>query len=176
MARPAPSEVPGDLDPVRLAERARRLAEVPAGPEPAGEAALIVRLGADPWALPLDGLVAVERRLLLASVPGAPPTVAGLAVRLGRVIPVFDLRVVLEIPPVHPPSRCAVVVVGGPGDPLGLAVDEVVGSTTARIRGAPRDPGRPLLVGTTADGVPILDVPWLLASDRLVVRSAPGGD
>ncbi|MEZ4235904.1 MAG: chemotaxis protein CheW [Myxococcota bacterium] len=65
----------------------------------------MVRLGADPWALPLDALVAVERPRRIAPLPGAPPPVVGLAVRLGRLLPVFDLRRVVGVPPEQEVAR-----------------------------------------------------------------------
>lgn len=170
MAEPqgaTPTDPDGRLDHAVLARRAERLAVVPEPPVRASQrAAVKVRVGDDPWALPLDQLAAAERDVPhLAPIPGAPPRLVGLAVRRGRVLPVFDLRALLGT--AAGLGAGGFVVVQGDNEEIGLLVDEVERPLGLGPLG-PSD-GRPFVAGTTADGVPILDIPALLASDALSV-------
>src|SRR5690606_25582005 len=54
------------------------------------DAALVVRLGADRWSIPVAAVIEVLRGQTLTRVPGADPVVLGLVNHRGRVLTVGD--------------------------------------------------------------------------------------
>lgn len=58
---------------------------------------VIVRLGGERFALPMDAVAEVGRMPALTRVPGTPPWVAGVANWRGRILGVVDLRVLLGV-------------------------------------------------------------------------------
>jgi len=58
---------------------------------------VVVRLGGERFALPMDAVAEVGRMPMLTRVPASPPWVAGVANWRGRILGVVDLRVLLGL-------------------------------------------------------------------------------
>lgn len=89
-------------------------------------AALVVRLGADRWSLPVGMVIEVMRGQSLTRVPGTDPVVLGLVNHRGRVLTVGDPARSLGLPG-GGADLPDIVVVEPPGHPrFAIAVDAVV--------------------------------------------------
>jgi purine-binding chemotaxis protein CheW len=159
-----------------LDERTRELARPAAAPglRDTLPAVGIVVVG-ERYALEAAVVLGVATLEHLTPLPHAPEEVAGLVVRAGTVLPVFHLRAVLELPLRALPERAQVLFLGGASAELGLVVDQV-GDVRRIDRAllAPAPSGvsraaRALIHGIDHDGVPLLDGPALLRSERLTV-------
>jgi purine-binding chemotaxis protein CheW len=173
-----PIEMP--LDSKLLQQRAREVAEpLDYTTHSPSATVLIVRLGEALWGLPIVQVRSVES-LHLAPIPAAPPKVAGLAARMGRVVPVFDLRVVLGVPAQSAGERGLVVIAGSPEDEVGLLIDaalrtEVLDLDTLQpLPEAGRDAPRGVILGSTPEGTPVLDLGGMLQSELLIVAAGGG--
>jgi purine-binding chemotaxis protein CheW len=84
-----------------------------------------VRAGGEDYALPVEAVREVAQLGDVTPVPGAAPAVLGVRNLRGQVLPVADLRALLDLPRSEPARR--LVIVEGPGGQAGFAVDELVG-------------------------------------------------
>lgn len=90
------------------------------------DAALVVRLGADRWGIPVGAVIEVLRGQRLTRVPGADPVVLGLVNHRGRVLTVGDPARVLGVPDAGAEVR-DLVVVEPPGHPrFAIVVDAAI--------------------------------------------------
>lgn len=108
-----------------LADRARALAR-PVQVEPARGslvALVLFGIGGVPHALEARFVREVLRRPALSSVPLAPAALIGVANVRGEILAVADISSVLGLTAPEVPGP--VIVLEGPGPPLGLLVDEV---------------------------------------------------
>ncbi len=96
-----------------------------------------VRLGSEPYALPVDVVLAVDELEAPTPVPGAPFGVLGVCNRQGQVFPVLDLAALLGIEAGEPPTKLVVAEAGGTH--TGLAVNAV---TDVAPLSAPTEPAR----------------------------------
>jgi chemotaxis signal transduction protein len=85
-----------------------------------GARLLGIRVGGDPFALPLADVVGLHVDRKIVPVPSSAPTLLGLASFRGALAPVHDLRLLLGYP-ARTPTRWLVLVAGV--RPLGLAFD-----------------------------------------------------
>ncbi|MGH6958590.1 MAG: chemotaxis protein CheW, partial [Caulobacteraceae bacterium] len=94
----------------------------------AGEesALLAFRIGDRRFAVDASRVAEVARRPPVTRVPHAPPSLAGVAALRGRVLPVVTLGALLDV---RSEEGGRLIVLGG-GEPIGLAVDEVIGLET----------------------------------------------
>lgn len=106
------------------AERADEDAQAPAP----GAAAVVVRLGGCRYALAMEAVAEVARVPDLTRVPGVPGWVAGVANVRGRVLPVLDLRPVLDAPAHAMGSASRLVVLHVQGVDVGLLTEAVEGT------------------------------------------------
>jgi chemotaxis signal transduction protein len=81
---------------------------------------LVLRVGGEPLLARLDGIDSVERLPRVVPLPDAPAELRGLAGLRGRLIPVYDLAVLLGGIRSGQPTW---LVLSGAEDPLGLAAD-----------------------------------------------------
>jgi purine-binding chemotaxis protein CheW len=103
------------------------------------------------YALPIELVYEILRVAPITRVPHAPRAVRGLMNVRGRLLPVVDVRTLLEMPPASIDKDARVVTVEVRGRSLGLLVDRV--GTVARI---PKDailPAPAEVVGRRADFV-----------------------
>jgi len=145
-----------------------------------GARLLGIRVGGDPFALPLAGVLGLHVDRKIVPVPSSAPTLLGLASFRGALAPVHDLRLLLGYPARTPP-RWLVLVAGA--TPLGLAFDAFEGQLATSLSPATTQeqppPGAParaseLTCGLvqTGDAIrPLLDVAAVLAA----VGSRPAG-
>lgn len=158
----------------RLAERARRLAQVAAAPASAATLPL-VRFGTDgvEWALSdrwVRGLVRAER---LAALPGTPPYIAGVTHQRGDLVLVVDLPALMGTAPPAPAADRLLLILGDTRDEVALVVASAVDTDAiaqSELLSAPHplseDDAR-LVLGVTRDGCTVLDGAALLADPRL---------
>jgi purine-binding chemotaxis protein CheW len=118
---------------------------------------LLVSLGDERYALPIQDVGEVAILGELTPVPGAPGAVMGVQNLRGGVIAVVDLGAVLGAS--TPAARAALVVVEDAGDPVALAVDTVV--DVGRVDAQPaEDMYAPLAGSAVVEGrlVGVIDV------------------
>ncbi len=82
-------------------------------------------LAGEVFALPVAPIREVVRVASITRVPHAPKPIRGVTNRRGRVIPVIDLRLRIELPPAALGRASRVIVVSSRGRLLGLLVDAV---------------------------------------------------
>lgn len=99
-----------------------------AGAEDPVSELLLFELGNEAFALPLIDVRELLKPPTLTEVPRARRAVLGVTLLRGAVVPVFDLRGLLELRDVRPPSSAAtrVVICEAPEGRFGLEVDRVV--------------------------------------------------
>jgi purine-binding chemotaxis protein CheW len=129
---------------------------------------LLVAIGDERYAVPIQEVREVASVGELTPVPGAPRAVMGVQNLRGQVVTVVDLGALLGTS--TPVARRALVVVEDGGDPVALAVDTVVdvGAVDAQPG---EDVDAPLAGSAVVDGrlVGLLDVRGAL---RLAGRAA----
>lgn len=138
---------------------------------------LMARVGTERYALPVAGV------LETIGLPGAERyEVAGVPVlaRDGRTMPVVDLGVALGAPGDRDPRAAVVILHGGAGELMALAVDELEGELEVVVKELGGFLGRlPSVAGATIDGdgsvVLVLDIREL-AVRQLASGSVPGPD
>lgn len=100
------------------------------------------RLAGETFALPVDPVHEVVRPTSITRVPHAPYPIRGVTNLRGRVVPVIDLRLRLELPLGDVTRTSRIVVVGSRGRRLGLLVDavkQVVHLDVDRVQPPPDD-------------------------------------
>jgi purine-binding chemotaxis protein CheW len=113
-------------------------AQLPAPEEPTPAVPLVqlitFMLGDERYALPIELVYEILRVTPITRVPHAPRAVRGLMNVRGRLLPVVDVRLLLDLPPAGIDKDARVVTVQVRGRNLGLLVDRV--GTVAKV---PRD-------------------------------------
>ncbi|WP_207462056.1 chemotaxis protein CheW [Azospirillum sp. SYSU D00513] len=100
-------------------------------------------VGGMSFAVPLAEVVEIIRRPELVRIPLGPPSLEGLARRLGEVLPVISLRRVFGLPEAVS-DAARLLVVRHRGQPVGLVIDRM-----AAILAVPED-----RIGAAKDAVP----------------------
>lgn len=111
----------------------------------------------------------------LTILPGLPAAVAGLVNIRSRVVPAFDLRPLLQLPPSPAPDTQRLLLAEHERTEFALLVDAIVGSREvplAMLRREVAGLNQHLLRGLLDDGLALFDLPSLFAS--LVVTDDPG--
>ncbi len=99
-------------------------------------------LAGEVFALPVTPVREVVRVSSITRVPHAPRPIRGVTNRRGRVIPVIDLRLRIELPAADLGRASRVIVVSSRGRLLGLLVDavhQVVHIDVAKVQPPPDD-------------------------------------
>lgn len=96
--------------------------------ETADSDAVVVRLGAGRFAVPLASIAEVGRVPAVTRVPGMPGWVAGVANWRGRILPILDLRALLGAIPGPLATTARLLVLTGDGVSVGLLVEAVDGT------------------------------------------------
>lgn len=160
-----------------LRERAQALAIPIQSTGDTGLETLQFKLGRERYALEncyLNGVYPLED---LTPLPGVPGFLLGIVLLRGRVIPVFDLNVVLEIPREGITDAREIVLVGNEDCELGLLVDAVLGvfsippdslqTFSSEAVGTPRSSYQK---GVTPSGVVLLDSAKLLRDPQIEIN------
>lgn len=149
-------------------DRAARLAlrPVPAGSAAAGTPALVFRLGAERYAIPLQDLAGVLPDPKCALVPGAPPQLAGVINLRGEIRPVWDLARLLDLPEAGNGASRFVVLLRQGGRETGLQVERLEQIRVVKAEEW-EHPGErfPYLQGVTSDTLMILNTEALLQEE-----------
>jgi len=82
--------------------------------------ALLLHVGDDTYAVPIEDAREVLAATSITNLPTAPPSVLGLCNVRGEIIPVFDTGVLLGLGPI--PSTVAVAIIETALGPAGLAI------------------------------------------------------
>lgn len=128
---------------------------------------LVVELAEERWALPLAALVAVVRGRPLGPVPGAGPTILGMLYERADIWVIHDLRLLLRLAPSPGDGPGFLLLLRGMPRPTGLRVDRT--GQIRRIDNMSPGPAQPsaerhsMVLGSTADAVPVLDAAALSA-------------
>jgi len=162
-----------------LRERTAQLAAAPrvASQEKRIQRAIVLCLGAERYALAVECAREVTRLSRPAIVPEAGASMLGIINWRGEFVTVFDLALLLGVPPADDPAARRVVVLRGEEPRLALAVDGVEHVTEINL--AELQPAEQLRTqrteffkGATADGLVVLDETTLLASLQQDLQAA----
>jgi purine-binding chemotaxis protein CheW len=138
---------------------------------------LLVMVAGEQYAFATDAVRAVAEIRRITALPHTPPQVLGLTSRGGTVLPVFDLRAILELPLVVLPEHGRIIVVGREIDELAVVVDTVEGTQeigdgdVAPLPPTVVGPVRSLARGILENGIVVLSAELVLESVLFVVDS-----
>ena len=142
-----------------------------------GDGAVVVRLGGTRYGIPMEAVSEVGRMPRLTRVPGVPVWMAGVANFRGRILPVVDLRPLLEAPQISPGTAARLMVLSKDAVGLGLLTEGVEGTAQVDVDSVLPPPGTlsaeaaGLLLGQITDArgpLALLDVTAVFAlRDRL---------
>jgi purine-binding chemotaxis protein CheW len=116
----------------------------------------------------------------LTPLPCTPPFVLGIVNVRGRILPVFDLRKLLDLPGQGVNDLHRIILIEGNALALGLLADAVVGVRSIPVNSL--QPSLPTLSGihseylkgVTGDRLIVLDVDRILADPRIIVHDEIG--
>lgn len=160
-----------------LRERARALAQVPAAATPATARLEVLefRLAQENWAVETRFVREVCVLKELTPLPGTPVWLRGIVNIRGRIVPVYDLKKLFDLPEQGITDLHRIVLVQGSDLELGLLVDLTTGvyelpaeslqSSLPTLSGIRSD----YLKGVTADRLVVLDLGRILADPKLVI-------
>lgn len=137
-------------------------------------------LAGETFALPVEPVREVLRISAITRVPHAPYPIRGVTNLRGRVIPVIDLRLRLELPEGELSRHSRIIVVSSRGRLLGLLVDavhQVIHLDPDKVQEPPEDVmtvQSDYIAGVYHLGEELI---LLLDVDRvLIIKEAPGGE
>ena len=119
--------------------------------------------------MPVEHVLEVADLGQVRAVPGARPELLGVRNLRGRILPVVDLALLLEIPRTAPPGRLLVAEAGGRR--AGFAIDEVSG--VGELPDPAEETESDLLVGALigeGDLIGVIDLPRVFDSLEQVSR------
>jgi purine-binding chemotaxis protein CheW len=131
------------------------------------------------YGFPADSVVQVVQMVAISPLPGAPEVVEGVVNVRGSIVPVFDLRARLALPPrpIDPTqhlvilatgTRSSAVRVDAAQDLVSIPDDAIAGATTLAATGIGAKAARHVAgVAATADGTTIIyDLSAFLSLDE----------
>ena len=116
----------------------------------------------------------------LTPLPGTPPFVRGVVNVRGRILPVFDLKKLFDLPEQGVTDLHRIIVIAGSDMEFGLLADATVGVRSISSDGL--QPSLPTLTGirseylrgVTAERLIVLDAARILADPNIIVHEEPG--
>jgi purine-binding chemotaxis protein CheW len=160
--------------------RAVELAEAPDRDREVGEllSLVLLRLGADRYAVPITSVREILRVGRLTPVSTAPAFVIGVINLRGVIMTVLDLRVFFGLEPGPVGADARIIIAEGAGMVVGILVErveEIVDLPTAHVK-PPLSPAKGLaedyVVGIAAHGdqmVVLIDLEKVLGNPRIIV-------
>lgn len=160
-----------------LRERAQALARPPYSPPVEEQIELLeFRVAREHYAVERRHVQEVCPLRELTPLPGTPGFLLGLVNVRGRVLPVFDLKKLFELPEQGLADMHRIVLIRGNDMELGLMADTVIG-----VRSIPRaslQPSLPTLtgiraqylLGVTDERLVVLDLDSVLADPRILIH------
>ena len=128
-----------------------------------------LRVASEAYAMPVEHVLEVADLGQVRAVPGARPELLGVRNLRGRILPVVDLALLLEIPRTAPPGRLLVAEAGGRR--AGFAIDEV--TEVGELADPAEETESDLLVGALfgeGELIGVIDVPRVFDSLEQVSR------
>jgi len=160
-----------------LGERARIAARPALEPDEAERLEILAFfLGGETYAVETSHVREVCRLKDLAAIPCTPPFVVGVMNLRGRILAIFDIGKLFELPSKGITELNRVIVMGDDDDEFGLLADSIEG--VRKVSAADLQDGLPTLTGirerflkgVTGQGLAVLDGGRLLADDGLRVN------
>jgi len=93
---------------------------------------LVFGLNGGRFALPLEQVQRVVRAVAITPMPDPPPGVRGVINVAGQLLPVLDLRQLLQMPPAELSPSDYFILVSSPAGPRALLVNDVLWIITCR--------------------------------------------
>ncbi|WP_051471828.1 chemotaxis protein CheW [Patulibacter minatonensis] len=150
-----------------------------AAPAATSSQLVVLRLGREEYALPIDHVQEIIFWTPPRPVSSDLPWVSGVIALRGKILPVFDLALRLDVPRgEHAGARIVVVETGS--EQIGVTVDDATEVLTVQagdLEALPQGTGHDLLRAITKVGdrlIAVLDLSTLAASARPDARSAAG--
>jgi purine-binding chemotaxis protein CheW len=160
-----------------LRERARLLARRERIPATGETLELLeIRLASERYAVETRFVSEVQPLRDLTPLPGTPPFVRGIANLRGRILAVYDLKKLFELPEPGLTDLHRIVVVRGNDFEIGLLADTVIGVKSVPVDALAPPPGTvsgigaQYLRGVTAECLVVLDLDRILADPRIVLN------
>ena len=130
--------------------------------------ALLLRVGDDSYAVPIEVAREVLAATSVTDLPSSPTSVLGLCNVRGEIIPVFDTGVLLGLGPL--PSTAAVAIIETALGPAGLATSGMGEAITLGDQVGQTDgPGTAGAFAITGGLAVLIDVEVLLAPARVAI-------
>lgn len=160
-----------------LVQRARKFARPTASPAAEQDTlgVVVFALAGQRLALPASAVRETVLAGEITPLPGLPPRVLGLVNVRGRILAVFDLRPVLQLPAAGEPAAPRLLIVAQDGVEFALLADEVTGTSRVseeQMRTGATGLDRRHLRGVAADGLMLLDLASLLPALRIDAEGA----
>jgi purine-binding chemotaxis protein CheW len=153
-----------------LRARAERIASTQQTKESDAFSALVVRVGGEAYALPMDSLTAVYEGYTIVPLPCVPSFVAGIVNIRGQVLPVMDLATLLGVP--CQATKRSLLIISNTEFSLGLSVEavgDVITILTSIMQSVPAVLNHVYLRGVLPDGTALLDLDAILNDPALIV-------
>jgi purine-binding chemotaxis protein CheW len=162
-----------------LRQRARELARVPLHATARLIELLEFRLADERYAVATRFVQEVHPFDKLTPLPGTPEFVLGVVNARGRILPVFDLKKLFDLPEQGLADMHQIVFVRVADVEIGILADLVVG--VMRLDVAHLQPSLPTLTGiraqylegVTAERLVVLDLPQILGDPKIIVATEP---
>jgi purine-binding chemotaxis protein CheW len=169
-------------------QRAAQLAKPPAREEEGGQIELaLAQLGREVYGIEVQHILEIKPAVRITQVPRVPEWVTGVVNLRGRILSVLDLRRFFGLAPTETKEQDRVtpfldlVVVETPAMEVALLVEDVLEiepfpasqmqSVAETIRGVSSEYVRGVIErGTEAPMIVVLDLPTLLADERLIIQ------
>lgn len=142
---------------------------------------LVFRLGQEFYAVESQFVGEVHPLKELTPLPCTPPFVAGIVNVRGRIVPVVDLKKLLDLPEKGLTDLHCIILVRGEGFEIGLLADVVVGvrsiaaETLQPSLGTLTGVRSEFLKGVTAERLVVLDLSRILSDPRIIVHEEVEG-
>jgi chemotaxis signal transduction protein len=128
--------------------------------------ALLLRVGRDAYAVPIESAREVVASPAITHLPTAPASVLGICNVRGEIVPVFDLGILLGLGPL--PSIAAMAIVETGLGAAGLAISEMAVAVELGEEVAATDGPGTVAAFACDDGLAVLvDVDTLLTPTRV---------
>lgn len=158
-----------------LEERAQRIAN--AKQDSAQIVNLLrLRVSGEYYAVYLDDLIAIHEAAKIVPVPCVPPFLRGIANIRGRILPVIDLTIAMNIPGGRRVDQQQLVVVECNDEQIVLLIDKVEGVSAYEAEDVEDIPADMSIEkgnytqGVLPDGTLVLDVKALLNDPRFIIE------
>lgn len=135
--------------------------------------ALVIQLGGETYALPMEALTAVYVGHTVIPLPCVPSYVAGIANVRGQILTVLDLAILLRVP--GKAAQGALIVASNGDTSVGFCVQAIGDATTIlthELHAVPSTLNNAYLIGVLPNGTALLNVSAIFTDQTLTVDQA----